>query len=165
MKYVFVFLLVGLTSLVHAQTAEQPNCDEIEGFQTADKDLIPEDYTGIAFKCKDGKVKGIHHWKDGKEDGLMRYWWGNGQLNLEWNYKDGKLDGLRRSWYANGQIKDEMNYKDGQVGGLVRSWFEDGQLSYERNYKDGKQISEKCWDKDGNRIKCYDKYGNEIKFD
>ena len=183
MKYLFVFLLVGLTSLVHAQTetAKQPNCDDIEGIRTtyySGDDLVPKDYTGIAFKCKDGKVLLLYNYKEGKRDGLWRSWhengqlrteknykdgkgdglsmrwYENGQLQREYNYKDGKRDGLWRGWYANGQLEREKNYKDGKGDGLYRGWHENGQLEYEYNIKDGKEINEKCWDYDGNEIKC-----------
>jgi len=88
------------------EIAKQPNCKDIDGFQTADISLIPNDYTGVAFKCVDGKVI----WLD--------------------NYKDGKLEGLCRTWHENGQLK------------------------WEDNYKDGNRISAKCFDEDGNLIKC-----------
>ena len=53
MKYLFVFLLVGLTISVEGQSEipKQPNCNEIDGFQTSDLSLTPNNYTGVAFKC------------------------------------------------------------------------------------------------------------------
>ena len=156
MKYLCVFLVVGLTSLVNAQTetVKQPSCDEMEGFQTADLDLVPEDYTGVVKYCRDGKVTDLVNYKDGKKNGLFRRWQENGQLWIEQNYKDGLRDGLQRDWYDNGQLWYEKNYKEGKKDGLHRGWHEDGQLHWEKNYKDGNLLSEKCWNKDGNEEEC-----------
>jgi len=145
MKYLFVLLLLGGTGLVHAQTetAEQPNCDEIEGLQIYAYDflhtIIPEDYTGEVFYCnEDGKVRTWCNFKDGKRDGLYRQWHDNGQLEDEGNYKGGGRDGIWRVWYWNGQQLNESNNKDGKKDGLMRVWMINGQLKREHNYKDGK---------------------------
>ena len=120
--------------------------------------------------------------KDGKLDGLSRGWHENGWLALEKNYTDGKEEGLCRYYwgphrevagsfidetglivdeyeevpYANkaNQLKFEVNFKDGKADGLFRAWHENGQLKEERNFNDGKEISNKCWDKDGNEEEC-----------
>jgi antitoxin component YwqK of YwqJK toxin-antitoxin module len=183
MKYLFVFMLVGLMvscGVNKKSLAKQPNCDEIEGFQTDDLDLVPEDYTGVVFKCIDGKVQWLRNYKDGKNDGdglqrvwhkngqlgqefnykdgkevgLFRSWYENGQLKYEGNFKDGKEDGLFREWYENGQLKSIWNWKEGKLDGLTRDWYRNGQLEYEANFKDGELISKKCWDEDGNEINC-----------
>ena len=182
MKYLFLFLLVGLmascgedasgdatgdakrdttgdatrdaTGDAKNEIAKQPNCKDIDGFQTADISLIPNDYTGVAFKCVDGKVIWLYNYKDGKLEGLCRHWHENGQLKYEYNFKDGKRDGLCRTWYEDGQLGWEDNYKDGKLEGLCRYWHENGQLKWEDNYKDGNRISAKCFDEDGNLIKC-----------
>ena len=163
MKYVFVFLLLGLTSVVNAQTetAKQPDCDVLDGVQIDDLErafeggrFVPNDYTGIVFGCKHGKVKSLYNYKDGELDGLHRGWRYDGQLWYEYNYKDGEYDGLWREWYENGQLKVEANYKDGKDDGLWREWYENGQLEMEANYKDGELISSKCWDTDLEEIDC-----------
>ena len=67
MKYLFELLLVGLTNVLHAQaeTSKQLNCNEVKGFQTADYDLVPDNYTGIAFTCENDKVTRIKTYKNG----------------------------------------------------------------------------------------------------
>ena len=140
------------------EIAKQPNCKDIDGFQTADISLIPNDYTGVAFKCVDGKVIWLYNYKDGKLEGLCRHWHENGQLKFEDNFKDGKRDGLCRTWYERWSVGvDEMefskmvsemvyvelvrgwsvgvvksNYKDGKLEGLCRYWHENGQLTVGR---------------------------------
>ena len=116
MKYVFVFLLVGLTSLVHTQTetAKQPNCDDIEGIRTtyySGDDLVPKDYTGIAFKCKDGKVLLLYNYKEGKRDGLWRSWHENGQPKIKVTYVNGLREGIQQQWDENGEPVGRSCYK------------------------------------------------------
>ena len=51
----------------------------------------------------------------------------DGQLEWEENYKDGKKDGLAKYWYENGQLRFEVNWKDGEPDYSYKSWDEDGQ--------------------------------------
>ena len=37
------------------------------------------------------------------------------------NYKDGRQDGIQRDWYENGQLMFEENYKDGKDDGLIEN--------------------------------------------
>ena len=178
MKYLFVFLLVGLVSCGDDATgdatgdakneiAKQPDCKDIEGLQIADRTLVPEDYTGVAFKCVDGKVKWLYNYKDGNVS-LGRRWYENGQLSYEENDKDG----LYRSWNENGQLTSEKNDKDGKMvamvyfengqlsyitnakygklDGLIRYWYENGQMFSESNYKDGEHVGlSRTWHENG----------------
>ena len=190
MKYLFVFLLLGIYSCGNdatkevkvdsgkkkIKTAKQLNCDEIEGAELCNREDILDAtifYTGIVKCCKNGKIRSFATFKKGKQNGLSRTWYDNGQLFREVNYKDGKADGLRRGWYDNGQLEHETNFKDnkenglhrtwhdngqlkyegnhkeGEQNGLIRTWYDNGQLKVEANYKDGKLISSKLWDEDG----------------
>ena len=184
MKYLFVFLLVGLVSCGDAsqnENAKQPYCKDIIGLKVADENLVPKDYTGVAFKCVDGKVLWLRNYKDGELDGIHRAWRKNGQLRIERNFKVGKLYGLWRGWYDNGQLRIERNWKDDKQDGLERWWTSNGALIYERNWKDGEldglsleweyldnngkfriernykegiRISKKCFDENGKEIEC-----------
>lgn len=165
MKYLFVFLLVGLMfSCGMDGTLKQPNCDEMEGLQTAvgrlingkfaDDSLVPNDYTGVVFTCDRGKVIEQCNFKDGKRDGLSLDWWHeNGQLRAAENYKDGKLHGVSRRWQKNGQMMWEWNHKDGKADGLYTRWQENGKY-VESNWKDGRIISIKCYNDHGKQIYC-----------
>lgn len=63
----------------------------------------------------------------------------NGQLKYEYNYKDGKLEGIARYWYENGKLRYEQNNKEGKLDGICKDWYESGQLSFECNFKEGKR--------------------------
>ena len=151
MKYLFVFLLVSMSSIVISQNRYHVDKTTFALYDTVvflNHDMKP--INGVLY-CDYGDM-GIY--VKGKVDGLHEAWYENGQLLCIMNYKDGKPDGLGREWYEDGQLKYEFNYKDGKKDGLYRVWYENGQMQYERNYKDGKLISKKCYDEDGNKIIC-----------
>ncbi|MDB3905272.1 hypothetical protein N9335_02210 [Crocinitomicaceae bacterium] len=173
MRYLFVFLLVGLVSCVgsdasgdadqakadakndqKAETAKQPSCDDIDGWHYADQKKWSKDYTGGAFYCRDGKIEILTNYKNGNEDGLYRQWYKNGQLSSEYNNKEGFPEGLGRSWYENGQLQSENNFTTNVFEGFSREWHKNGQLKHEYIRKEGKPIIETCWDEDGNKIEC-----------
>ena len=151
MKYLFVFLLISMSSIVISQ-----NRYHVDKTTFALKDTVVylkhdmKPINGVLY-CDYGDV-GIY--VKGKQDGLHREWHDNGQLMWEFNYKNDKADGLWRGWYENGQLKNEYNYKDGKEDGLCRGWHENGQLKNEYNYKDGTLIDDRCYDENGNKIIC-----------
>ena len=146
MKYLFVFLLLGL----------MVSCGDASGEATGE---ASENVNAELKEYSDDEVTESNYILLLKNDmkpvtGIVRGWHENGQLWYEKNYKDGKRVGSHREWHENGQLRFEVNFKDGKFEGLSRNWFEDGQLWYEKNYKDGELISEKCFDRYGNLIKC-----------
>tara|TARA_B110000240_G_C13259912_1_gene351163 strand:- start:330 stop:641 length:312 start_codon:yes stop_codon:yes gene_type:complete len=46
----------------------------------------------------------------------------NSQLKEEGNHKDGKQDGLWKYYHKNGQLKEERNYINGIRDGLSKKW-------------------------------------------
>ena len=54
------------------------------------------------------------NFKDGKEEGLWKEYYDNGQVFEEIPYKDGKKEGMwRRYYYRNGQLETEGKFKYG----------------------------------------------------
>ena len=142
MKYLFVFLLLGL----------MVSCGDASGEATGE---ASENVNAELKEYSDDEVTESNYILLLKNDmkpvtGIVRGWHENGQLWYEKNYKDGKRVGSHREWYENGQLEYEMNFKDGKEDGLCRGWGENGQLSYEANCKDGRYYNQKRWDKDGN---------------
>ena len=84
-----------------------------------------------------------------ERDGLLTWWYVNGQKESEGTYKDDKLEGLSTNWYENGQKWYELTNKDGEFDGLYTNWYENGKKRFEGTYKDGELISEKYWNEDG----------------
>ncbi|MCH1478554.1 MAG: toxin-antitoxin system YwqK family antitoxin, partial [Crocinitomicaceae bacterium] len=184
MKYLFLFLLVGLVSCgdVNEELKEKGKHTIKKHFDTGE--ILEEQYLngkkeGISKKWyKNGKLKSEANYKGGKKEGPCKNWYSNGQLKSEFVYKDGKYDGIHREWHENGQLKSKRNYKRGKQYGIWRMWYENGQLVFEADcneskfdglyrgwYENGKLesekiyqnnvlISEKCWDGSGIEIEC-----------
>ena len=64
----------------------------------------------------------------------------NGQFSMEGKIKNGKKDGLWKYYNDNGQLKSEGTYKNGKQHGPSKIYYENGQLKEERTYKDGELI-------------------------
>ena len=165
MRYLFVFLLFINSSLVQSQTAKQPNCADIDAMQIEDMWKRPTGadgryLDGVYKICKDGKIVEL------MTSDFWKKWYKNGQLKEESHFNPDTKDChdcpnqelSNRSWYENGQLKYEWNFKDDEtdndIGSFGRKWYESGELKSKFISKWGTIISEKCWDKDGNRIKC-----------
>lgn len=148
MKYLFVFLLTAISSIVIGQNRYHVDKTTFALYDTVvnlKHDMKP--INGLLY-CDNGDM-GIY--VNGKEDGLHRYWYDNGQLWYENNFKDCQLHGVQRGWHEDGRLYYETNWKHGKKYGLHRQWYENGQLKYEVNYKENK--------KEG-RFRYWDKYGN-----
>ena len=85
---------------------------------------------------ENGQKESEGSYKDGKEDGLHKYWHENGQMSAEENWNDGKLEGKVFSWYENGQMSAEENWKDDNKNGKLTTWYENGQIESESYFND-----------------------------
>lgn len=103
------------------------------------KEELPFTGTFISFD-EERKPQLSLEYKDGKRDGWSRFWYENGQLEVEAIYKDGRLEGLQRRWYENGQLKIERPFKEGKAEGVTRRWHEDGQFHFESCWVNGKGV-------------------------
>ena len=56
-------------------------------------------------------------------EGTVIEYYENGQKESEGSYKDGKEDGLHKYWYENGQKSAEENWKDGNKNGKLTTWY------------------------------------------
>jgi antitoxin component YwqK of YwqJK toxin-antitoxin module len=50
----------------------------------------------------------------GKENGIYKSYYDNGQLEAEVNYIDGLRQGIYKLYHSNGQLWNEVNYIDGK---------------------------------------------------
>ena len=97
-----------------------PKCQEYEGLQIADFDLVPKNYTGFVKKCSGEFIEKLGEYKNGKHHGFFRKW-DSGWIQSELHFKDGLLDGLSREWdYGEEMPKIEYNFRKGELHGLSR---------------------------------------------
>ena len=120
----------------------------------------------ILFSCKekdapvvsywdDGVLKSELRYKDGKLDGVCRWYYRNGKPEMEVTYSMDKLNGEATRWYENGNLEEKSYYKDNQYDGVVQEYnvfgtmvklstYENGVLNglYYQWYDNGKQFME-----------------------
>jgi antitoxin component YwqK of YwqJK toxin-antitoxin module len=111
--------------------------EEIDGIFHLKGSHLP--YTGKSFDLhKNGEKQEIRIYKDGKEEGLQKFWYDNGNKMSEVNVKRNEQHGLSTFWYKSGNKKSETNWRDGKTDGLMSSWHENGQKMENATYKKGK---------------------------
>ena len=71
----------------------------------------------------DGKPKQLSTWKNGELNGLRRYWWVSGHIQIDENLISGELNG-ECIWYheENGRPKIKGYYQNGKPEGLW-TWY------------------------------------------
>jgi hypothetical protein len=70
-------------------------------------------------------------------------------------YVNGRERGIAREWYDNGQIKSEQGRLDDGLHGVSRIWDPNGQLRREARGELGVVIASREWDAQGNLVKEY----------
>ena len=130
-----------MTSLAPKFAGKDPESGIVypsDGYYTKDE---TKPYNGRIFmNHANGKPRMVGHVANGKEEGICRTWYPNGQLKDECVYKDGRRTGLYKGWHENGKPSFESSFKDGKEDGLCKGWDDAGKLSYELKYKDGKRL-------------------------
>ena len=115
----------------HARYWIRENHPENGSFRVYWKDVVGPHEGSVTLDPDEGEgLRYEWYYKNGKQHGISKGWWPNGELKSKWNYKDGKLDGLHTLWYQNGQKKDEETYKDGKYNGLYNIWYKNGRKPF-----------------------------------
>ena len=66
------------------------------------------------FFYKDGRLKKIIPYIDGKINGIVKEYYNDGTLCSEIQYCDGLIDGYVKTYYENGSLESQESYKRGQ---------------------------------------------------
>ena len=153
---VFVIVLVSpsvyadvVRKLVENPDGTKEAIYESEGKEVA-KELLDQDgaVRKTVGKIPDGLVKEFYwgdavreevYYKDGKKEGMAKFYSKKGGLRGEFNFKNGKQDGLNKTYYPEGELMKEITFKDGRMEGINREYARDGKLLFEANFKDDKQ--------------------------
>lgn len=111
--------------------------------------IIPEGQ--VVEKYKNGKIKNIIHYKNGKREGKALNFYQNGRIKIESTYINDNPVGITNTFYETGQLKSESKMIDGKKS-LYKKYYENGKIKEEVSYKNGEGIS-KTYDANGNPIK------------
>ncbi len=80
--------------------------------------------------------------RDGKPEGLWVWYHEDEKLQKkqEVTFVNGKEEGIQKSWYWNGQQRSEQEYKNGVRHGKRTTWKEDGGLLGKKTYENGEVV-------------------------
>ncbi len=93
---------------------------------------------GVLKEWYDNKQLYIeYNMKDGIKDGVCKKWYPNGQIMIIYNYAMGKLSGTQLKWYENGNKRGQWNYLDDTLNGVSKEWAEDGTMKSIKTYDNG----------------------------
>ena len=95
-------------------------------------------YTGKAERMHfDGtRISEVNYLK-GRQHGLSRFWYSNGNIRSSFSYNAGVLDGNSTYFYGNGNIQNLTSYRQGVMHGLVVDWWPEGKKSFVESYVNG----------------------------
>lgn len=113
---------------------------------------IDENFTGqVIKKYKNGQVKSIENFKNGKLNGEFKEFFENGSLFQIGTFKNGDMENVK-VFYENRNLKFEQNLKDRK--GKYRGYYPNGILEVEGEVFQGDEIGLwKYYNEEGNLLK------------
>ena len=78
-----------------------------------------------------------YNYVDGKREGEQKRWFENGKIEIIYYFSNGKLHGEQKKWYNNGQIKSITQYKNDKLNGISKEWFLTGKLKSKKVFING----------------------------
>ena len=94
---------------------------------------------------KNGNLEREAPFKNGKYDGIVKWYNENGNLMREAPYKNDKAEGIAKVYFENGKLMAEMSYLNNLFHGDTRFYTEDGKLLALVKGENGRITSGKCF--------------------
>ncbi len=73
----------------------------------------------------------------------------NGTIGIFGELKDGKKEGVWKWWWSDGSIKRESTYVQDKKEGLTYYWHKNGLKAKEIMYRNDRNIDQRLWDEKG----------------
>ncbi|WP_338946227.1 toxin-antitoxin system YwqK family antitoxin [Fusobacterium canifelinum] len=134
-----LFLMISVLSFATGRVIRDTEVDKEYDIELKDNIIYEKDgkkvYTGIVEKySEDGILQERREYKNGKADGISKFFYPDGKLSSETTYKNGKRNGLEKAYQENGKLEYEIKYKDGQPDGNMKFYDENGNLVADAPY-------------------------------
>jgi antitoxin component YwqK of YwqJK toxin-antitoxin module len=98
-----------------------------------------------------GQMKDSGRIVDHKQDGMVRYWYENGNNEQICFWKNGLQDSISTFFFENGTVKSTANWRLGNRHGESLSYSENGKLLKKLKYDEGLQIEYNEFDENGKK--------------
>ena len=85
----------------------------------------------------DGNIKMEIQSKDGKPNGMGKFYTEDGVLYMQGVFTDGQADGVFYNYYPKGHVHNEMNYEKGIKNGTQKTYDKKGNLIVEVLFEKG----------------------------
>jgi antitoxin component YwqK of YwqJK toxin-antitoxin module len=104
-------------------------------------------FTGLSYALfANGDTARFCQFTDGKQDGLLKWYYPNKQLAQLRFFVNGKKEGVHKGWWPNGIPKFEYHFMNDEHEGELKEWFTTGKPARLFHYKAGhEEGSEKMW--------------------
>ena len=96
-------------------------------------------------------LRNLRRFSDGKLDGGIFSWRGNGDKFHQGNYREGKKHGTFTYWSKSLICIKELNFNYGKLDGISTAWYENGNKSSIRTFISGKISTATGWKPNGER--------------
>lgn len=73
-------------------------------------------------------------------DGLVVWYYENGNVFQKVNYIKGYISGERLVYFKNGKLKAKLNYERGRKNGSSKEYYKDGRLKAQGSYRNNKKV-------------------------
>lgn len=125
-------------------------------------------FTGVVLTRQPDGRPGIRRtpYVDGRIDGRVSVWSGDGQALSNQQYQAGQRHGPGRTWYADGRLASLSEWRHDVYDGEVKEWWPNGQLARQRHFVAGREEGlQQSWDNQGQLTASYvmrggRRYGN-----
>ena len=113
----------------------------------------------------DGRIRKVSNYKggyvdeygdliDGIKNGLAKFYYSSGQLQMKGAYINDRKVGTWISYHLNKRIQ-ELDDSSQKIYSLEDAFFEIDNISRKIEYDNGKIVSEECYNKNGQLIECF----------
>jgi antitoxin component YwqK of YwqJK toxin-antitoxin module len=107
------------------------------------------------FFYENGQVEIIEHLKNGSFEGKYQHFYPDGTLDNEGIYQNNEMTGAWVFHYKNGMIKEVVNFKKNEENGQFKEYYNNGILKTEGAYLNG--------DNENGPLRMYDSLGMLVK--
>lgn len=73
-------------------------------------------------------------------EGLVLYYYKNGQVFKETHYEEGQKQGMQKVYYASGEVKEIGAFEEGAKDGVWKTFYKNGKIETKGKYRNGEKV-------------------------